>query len=1386
MKIRNKIKKMLALTLALSLSVGMLHIPTDRNLVNAATEETSINITGLSLDKDYLWPKKNGYWNIWQIYVNTDAKLPEGTFNIILKDNTTTSIAEFSKFSDNIAYIKIEGDFLPENAAKTFTISEGTYISDSNTQIKITNNYSIHLEGGVWTPVGKTDSLAVEKYVKLDIGTAWDKSNTGDTGHIYLHKSEDDGIAVSEDWTNRLEPVCADVENGIFYGSAAWFADTSDGKAETRNSSYKTAVRFVKFANTNDAGYSYSVVLSDYGISATENDLVRFGGYWKDNETGKIYKFAPMTFKFNGTNWEDVTDSDGDSYSGSLRVKDSAYDKGWITDDKIVSTNLYLKGVDSLGAGITSDDWSSTWLFDVANSDGTVKIDGTQVTDIEFRKYSGNGNYYYLNKLSNVNKDSVVTIEGKFKFSGGTVTFDKREYKWDGKKWIDIMPNTGKLTTSGAETESKNATGSIYLKGTDSYLSDRTYDDWNVPGTRLVASDENSGVYAGDTKISATLIKYSASNNWYYIETSNADLSKNLTVKGTFMTPEGVPVLNIEQSKFHWDGTKWVDGYKSNFVDVSVTGFHEGITSNPWYYPTYDSDEKGWRIYMKTDAELPGADYDGYYNLIISKDGSETNVKFIRSGKNEIYGYIPNDMINTNQSQTITFKAGKYMAEKDGNQLEYGIELKNSFDLYINKNGWSFEALIEPDYENNARFVTLTNKTVQNGIYIKTNVDDGLHYCEANEDWVNGKVSNKSITNKTYYYGGLYKNGEKITTGQNVVYKISETEYYFALSDNGIQPTEAGDIYVIKGLYEDVYGKTTLFKETTVRWNGTSWEFVYTPLSDTGVKYDINSDGKVDVRDLVALKIYLNDNMYSINNNQADINGGGSIDEDDIDRLRMHLAGAWSVNEDGSISGIPTYNTERTFNKAAYASVKIGEWDAANSEMTSYYDEDTVNKDMQKYKSAGLNLLITEGIASHLVDKSKNTGIKAYLEAAERNNLGVLVTSEALFGFAAYGPEEYLKTLQNSNIYKEYATWKDVVDDIVAELKGYSKTAFKGFMIADEVLPKNKTSTDGNVHGIIEYYTEVAKYISDKYPELIIHSSQLPVSSDYFSSAATESEYKEYISQLTNANNMFTFDLYPLKKQEKKGNMSGKVSYSLNLGLDDWFNGHKLIADVCKSEEKNYNFNKGITIQSCQEIYSGKKESLYTYTDIGYAPTFSEDIGFQVFTSMAYGVKEINFWTYNKHHTNTAISESIADNPEVYNAVQTINVQVDNFANVYLAYDWRDTFDIADNTSYTTTSTASDNGRLQLAKAEGARTLIGHMKDVEGFDGYMIANATAPRTDVDTKATNATTVKLNFKDATKAVVYDYQAGTRKVIDLTDGTLTVTVNVGEGTFVIPVK
>ena len=175
-----------------------------------------------------------------------------------------------------------------------------------------------------------------------------------------------------------------------------------------------------------------------------------------------------------------------------------------------------------------------------------------------------------------------------------------------------------------------------------------------------------------------------------------------------------------------------------------------------------------------------------------------------------------------------------------------------------------------------------------------------------------------------------------------------------------------------------------------------------------------------------------------------------------------------------------------------------------------------------------------------------------------------------------------------------------------------------------------------------------------------------------------------------------------------------------------------------------------------------------------YAPTQKSDIGFQVYTAMAYGANEISYFTYMKHPTSAVASDSIAENEQVRAAVTSVNEEINAFGYVFDKFNWKDTLDIANDATITETG----NSRLASADVTGGRTLVGCMKDADGFDGYMIANAEAPRTN------NAVTVTLQFNNATKVIVYKGTAKETK--EIADGNLDVTLDCGEGAFVIPIK
>ena len=138
-------------------------------------------------------------------------------------------------------------------------------------------------------------------------------------------------------------------------------------------------------------------------------------------------------------------------------------------------------------------------------------------------------------------------------------------------------------------------------------------------------------------------------------------------------------------------------------------------------------------------------------------------------------------------------------------------------------------------------------------------------------------------------------------------------------------------------------------------------------------------------------------------------------------------------------------------------------------------------------------------------------------------------------------------------------------------------------------------------------------------------------------------------------------------------------------------------------------------------------------------------------------------------------SESIAENSNVYSAVQNVNKEISYLEDVFKAFTWKDTLDISSGDANSNTG----NARLASVASAGARAFVGCMKDADGFDGYMVANAAGPR-----EGTTAR-VALTFAGATKALVY--KGTTCVTVDLdSNGTYSVELAAGEGAFVIPLR
>ena len=1342
-------KRITAFIMALIVLLGTITIP----MRAEAVSYTDVAITSITLDGDYAYPKVNGYWGIWQIYLNTDVVLPgtawQETYQVRLTDGTNEITVKAQKANDKWLYLEIPTDFLSEHAEKTITVKAGQYASSSGEYgLNITQDFGLHIGGGVWSPVDSTSTIIAENKVFASIGTSWDANTVGDANGIYFHTTADNGAAFSDDWKTRMDPVYVDAGKTMYYGSGIWYADSTNGTEESRSSSYK-GVQIVKFT-AND----YYVAFADSSITATTNDLVKVQGYFTDPTTGKVYGFYPMTFRFDGTTWIEETPEVVENYSGQLALNEN----DWALNANSASC-IYLQGTDSYLKWNAKEEWN-TAQANLTPAGGSIKLDNASLSDIEFKKTFGSNGYYYLNLKQEATTGAILTIEGTFKYEKVAVTFDKVQFKWNGSQWEEVLPQ-GPLTEEGAQVTTGTA---LYLKGTDSYLSDRTYEEWGDGAARLKNnSDSESGIFLNDVKQNATLIKYNAANNYYYIEgITGTQTGQVVTVKGKFYDNYGIgrAVVEIEESTFRYDGEKWVDYVPTS--DVTITSL---AVDKDYLAPNKLSGDGWaiWQFYLKTDVNVTtNLEYFINYKIGDGDTVYTTVVQDLSDIDNVFYSKIDQDKIDEVNGTTITYLAGEYQSTADSTQT---IVITEDFTFHVNQYGWStVKEKITPDLTNKVTLThapTIGNGGNANGFYLLADCEDGM---SLSEDWTKHLTPMALSPEDTYYTsvgeGGLWKNDAKTDVKITKFTYVDKPCYYVHAS------AEAGATYIVKGLFEDTTGRKVAYQPIKVTYTNGAWQQVYVGLTDSGVQHDVNSDLDVNSVDLVRLIRHTDNNMISVNDAQKDINYSDTFDKYDVDSLRKVLVGLIRY-QDGKVYGTPVYNDNKVIEKMAYVCPEVGTWNTDRTVFTPYSDVE-IDATFQRYKAAGLTLLNTENVAvyqDNTWDSEANEPIRIYMKAAERNGLGVLVFD---------GPIQWLLSSKDVSLYDasygQTDAWKIVIDSHIDNLQKYD--SFRGFMIWDELT--------------IEYldtYNTIVSYIRAKYPELILLTSQFPVTAydvqgvgasaltkDPQANNTKQKAYEDYVWNYAQANKHFVFDLYPLVYSADKF-FGSTIESTIEYGVqEDWYLNLQYVANQVK--EHNYSFTTGITIQSSRLTGTNTIWSQYER----YRPEQPVDIGFQVYTAMSYGMKEIHYFTWRDHWSADEVDGGMADtgNENVYNAVSAVNAEIDKFADVYQSFSWKDTLDLAAGT----TNSSTGNARLTSVKAEAARAFVGCMKDTDGFDGYMVSNAEGPR---EGKESNVT---LTFDGATQAIVYTN--GVPKTVPLTGGVCTVNVPSGEGVFVIPLR
>ena len=1066
------------------------------------------------------------------------------------------------------------------------------------------------------------------------------------------------------------------------------------------------------------------------GFTASNvGDCLTIKGQFKDNKANKIVSINESSFVWNGSQWSDVvydditlTDLHTDTNSNSsgnyweiyVNTTEIVPGTAWATQFQNVAVQTGDTSISPVTVNKTGDNQLNAFFYgtDELPTDGSI-ADGTPLT-IKAGKYKASDSSHGIWIKADFTiyaKDGGFTTEEPVTYQDVLFTgFAGEATGFSGENWHIYLLPSSTLPGTN---DSTHFTG-LQMKVGEGEAFDITFNPtgyYNSSAFFSVPADKMPENLADGTKI--TILAGKA-------DSDDGSEGINLTSDFVFYAKDGR--LTTEEPV--------------TYTDFQVTGLQSYLGLN--------AEKTAWNGYFTVDTDLPGTAWIERFPLTIDVDGVEATVEaMMGNNSKELYFTVPVETLPIDTDLTVTIKADSY-ACKDSN-VRLGYTIASDFTFYASKHGWSTsDKILDVNVLKDVKAVVSDSQSWPAGFVINTNCEDGVAVDA--EGWSSRiyPVRKGDSNGQTVYFDK--DNGVKADAAYQdkkvPLIKIGENQYYVGLADVGIN-AETGVEYTVGGVFYDTDGKLIEFEPVTAVRNGETASDWMGVIKDTEVEGDINGDTFVDSCDLVRmLRYYRLGGKIAVNQERLDVNCDGNADVKDIPSLRKVLLGAIYYNRAdaeglaNSPYGMPVYKRNQTIERTAYISPAA------------------TDDNFAKYKAAGFTLLETQNVARYKDEsptEEQQADVVAYLKKAQQYGLGVLVYSVPIHNMIVEADNDAVYYGEDGN----GTMYKTILQEEVTFLKNYP--AFKGFFLGDEVSKER-----------VEQYNKVAAYLLELDPDLILFNSQLGLyntNANNFSDTIADKKaaYLDYIDKFSSATNRFVYDTYTLE-YEYNGLFDPRT-YNVS---EEWYNNLSYVAAYVKGQLPTRQVKTGVTIQACQPDIT---KPSHTYR---YAPKKQADIGFQVYTALAYGMDEINYYKYEDHDGDKYASNFVGTKTEVYNAVKAVNAELDSFGHVFKAFSWKDTLDIAAGGSNKSTG----NARLQSAASNGGRAFVGCMKDADGFDGYMVANAEGPR------AEKTATVTLTFNSATKAMIY--KGTSCETVSLTDGVCTVELAAGEGAFIIPIR
>lgn len=487
-----------------------------------------------------------------------------------------------------------------------------------------------------------------------------------------------------------------------------------------------------------------------------------------------------------------------------------------------------------------------------------------------------------------------------------------------------------------------------------------------------------------------------------------------------------------------------------------------------------------------------------------------------------------------------------------------------------------------------------------------------------------------------------------------------------------------------------------------------------------------------------------------------------------------------NINNDNN-EKFPQYSENRSIEIGAFAGVRRPGYRYWNGKYGKHPDDPIggwksylTEENFKDYLAAGFTFALSEGdgwydydeVKQIKVDNFKESDLYTYMEMAEKVGLPVVASSQ------------WLTVLSDTVDLEMTDEIKQRIDKIVKDLSDYKM--FKGLMLRDEpFLPSIKT------------FGSIYRYLRSIKPDIFMYTCMIPIygRTTCFSSDINADKidaYKNYVRTVAEETGTFVYDHYPLFVDYRD------PDNVVTLMEEDYYQNMEIVAQLAKEMQ----FPAGLVVQAGSWGTRGQEKETCHPRKI----KTKADIGFQVYSGLAYGMKSIGYYPYMVHYVDYTScthysamleypqKEDGTPDPEgepvktpAYYAVKEVNEEIKKFDHVFLKFNWEGTMVVLPegNEPSDIISHVEEYHSPRIIQASASEeTIIGCQKDDKGYDGFMIVNVTDPA-----KKTKDT-IKIQFVDATSALCYI--RGEEQILPLHDGIVEYTLEEGQGIFVIPIK